>query len=529
MPPVELTNSASQNIPISLVLRSPFNRKPQVSDDFVANIRQFGVLQPVLVRPVELGLDRVNQLPQSAHVEIGSTVYELVAGERRWLASKKNGLPSIPAVIRSLTNVQVMEIQIAENDQREDYSVMDRSEAYARLRNEYMLAHKSDKGWTEEKCMDLIASNCKNDKIKGRTVQQIIALKKLTPDCQAALRKDEIEASHGYELCRRSPEDQAELLLWLRQLTHHLLGDIPSVRRLKLEIRKMDELREAEKRRQPLFTPPQPGTSTTPVPTVDDQLYAKALEVVREAKLHRMNDPLFLERNLKIEPASAHQLFVRLEKEGIVTPRDSHSERSYIFPKPQPSPQTSALSHGIDNRSAPPMPTLTPAARAKIAEQEKKRIEANRAREEKEAQTREIEKQARFTAMYAVAKKAKLDRDLIDLITIDVLVNSDDEISRFAQRTFGWPKARSGSYSPAEIEKIALARVPKLKSGEIASLLVVGILNEEMYFHRLKDGCKRLEAMARKNNVNLGKIRKDLAAAAKLKAKSQKPKAGVRA
>jgi ParB/RepB/Spo0J family partition protein len=480
MPPVELTNSASQNIPISLVLRSPFNRKPEVSDDFVANIRQFGVLQPVLVRPVELGLDRINELPQSAHVEIGSTVYELVAGERRWLASKKNGLPSIPAVIRSLTNVQVMEIQIAENDQREDYSFMDRSEAYARLRNEYMLAHKNEKGWTEEKCMDLIASNCQNDKIKGRTVQQIIALRKLTLDCQAALRKGEMDPSHGYELCRRPPEDQAELLLWLRQQTHHSQGDIPSVRRLKLEIRRMDELREAEKRRQPLFTPPQPGTSTTRVPTVAE---------VAQTSAARGG-----------VPDETKQLIHRLHT-NMLTPED-------------------------EKKIQPPKPP-TQAQLKKQAEAEAKEQERRRKAERQAMRNDRIDRKAQGLLFAAFASKLRINSSFLTHAVPDLLFSSIDNNvyegfqvdPAFGQHTLGWPAPLDGNeYSVEEICDLTKKHTRKFTPGVLAAIIATIHMtpraSQKMakYFgidakklrKQAEDSIQEQERLARKPKVRLG-------------------------
>jgi ParB/RepB/Spo0J family partition protein len=542
MPPLD-SNSASQNIPVSLILRSPFNRKPEVSDDFVANVRQFGVLQPVLVRPVKLGLDRINDLPQSARVEIGKSVYELVAGERRWLASKKNGLSSIPAVIRNLTNAQVMEIQIAENDQREDYSFMDRSEAYARLRNEYMLAHKGEKGWTEEKCMDLIASNCQNDKIKGRTVQQIIALGKLTMECQVALRKGEIEASHGYELCRRPAEEQGKLLLWIRQQTHHSQGDIPSVRRLKLEIRNLEIAAEEARRQETLFKPPQPGTSTTKVPTVDDQLYAKALEVVREAKLHRMNDPLFLERNLKILPAAAHQLFVRLEKEGIVTPRNGLSERSYIFPK-KPADcdhmggapaQTSAPDffrkdgkvgdEKLYGGAKPPTEAQLKKEADRAANESR---EFNRRQDEHERNER-IEKEYRGLFFAALAKKTQINSRLLTHVVPTMIFEiweNELPIEAFAQEVLLWPAPKDAhAYSYAEVQKYSVKHTRKFTGGLLAAMILTLYMNEA-----------ETEKIARYMGVDPKKLRWKAAMAVKkedeqekLKAKGQKPKAGVKA
>jgi ParB family chromosome partitioning protein len=90
VPPLD-HNSASQNIPVGLIVRSPFNREATVDDDFVDDIRINGVIHPVIVRTITASISIINQLPQHASVKIGGTAFELVAGERRWLASRRAG------------------------------------------------------------------------------------------------------------------------------------------------------------------------------------------------------------------------------------------------------------------------------------------------------------------------------------------------------------------------------------------------------------------------------------------------------
>ena len=82
------------------------------------NIRQHGVLQPVLLR----------QLPEG---EAGT--YELVAGTRRYRASKLAKRESIPASVRELTDAQALELQVIENVQRVDVHPLDEAQGYAAL------------------------------------------------------------------------------------------------------------------------------------------------------------------------------------------------------------------------------------------------------------------------------------------------------------------------------------------------------------------------------------------------------------
>lgn len=88
-------------------------------EELAASIRDHGVLQPIIVRPLE---DPAR-----------SERYELVAGERRLLAAKIVGHASIPAVVRQLTDEEVLEVQLIENLQRADLHPMEEAEGYAQL------------------------------------------------------------------------------------------------------------------------------------------------------------------------------------------------------------------------------------------------------------------------------------------------------------------------------------------------------------------------------------------------------------
>lgn len=88
------------------------------------SIAQHGVLQPLLVRPV------------------GTDFYQIVAGERRWRASRMAGLQEVPVVIRELTDNEVMEIALIENLQREDLSAVEEAQGYRSLMETYNMTQE---------------------------------------------------------------------------------------------------------------------------------------------------------------------------------------------------------------------------------------------------------------------------------------------------------------------------------------------------------------------------------------------------
>lgn len=113
---------------------------PEALNDLIASIREHGVLQPILVRPLDRG-----------H-------YEIVAGERRWRAVTALALAMIPAIIEEMSDEQAIEIAVIENLQREDLSPLDEAAIFARMTTELgysirKLAEKlgKDKGYIENR------------------------------------------------------------------------------------------------------------------------------------------------------------------------------------------------------------------------------------------------------------------------------------------------------------------------------------------------------------------------------------------
>ena len=91
------------------------------------SIRKNGIIQPIAVRPSKSDPGR----------------YEIVAGERRWLAAQKAGLHEIPVTVLDLSDVESLEVAIVENIQRDDLNPIEEARGYKRLNEEFKYDHES--------------------------------------------------------------------------------------------------------------------------------------------------------------------------------------------------------------------------------------------------------------------------------------------------------------------------------------------------------------------------------------------------
>src|SRR5215471_2311109 len=157
-----------QEISLELIDSNPYQTRRRIKEDslheLAESIRSSGVVQPVVLRPAANGR------------------FQLVAGERRWLASKLAGKRAIPAVVRQISNEQAMEITIIENLQREDLNPMEQARAFERLSREFNL--------TQEQ----IASRTGKDRA---SIANFIRLLKLPEAIQEALESGQLTFGHG--------------------------------------------------------------------------------------------------------------------------------------------------------------------------------------------------------------------------------------------------------------------------------------------------------------------------------------------
>jgi ParB family transcriptional regulator, chromosome partitioning protein len=135
-PTPEIDAGKPREIPLDLIDHNPFQTRSAVNEELLAelaaSIAANGVVQPVLVRPLAGGR------------------FQLIAGERRWRASRIAGKATVPAILRQVSDEQAMEITIVENLQRADLNPMEQARAFERLSREFhmtqeQMAHRTGK------------------------------------------------------------------------------------------------------------------------------------------------------------------------------------------------------------------------------------------------------------------------------------------------------------------------------------------------------------------------------------------------
>ena len=144
-------------------------------DDLAASIREHGVMQPILVRPIDGGR------------------FEIVAGERRWRAAKRAGLSEVPALVKAVPDQSALALALIENIQREDLNPLEQANGLHRLIDEFGLTH------------DAAA------KAVGRSrsaVTNLLRLRELAKPVQAYLLRGQLDMGHARALLALSAAQQ---------------------------------------------------------------------------------------------------------------------------------------------------------------------------------------------------------------------------------------------------------------------------------------------------------------------------------
>ncbi|HHV18127.1 MAG TPA: ParB/RepB/Spo0J family partition protein [Thermoanaerobacterales bacterium] len=175
------------------------------------SMKQHGILQPIILR------------------KKGST-YELVAGERRWRAAAKAGIEKIPAIVKELSNADVMEIALIENLQREDLNPMEEAAAYKTLMNEF--------GLTQEELSKRVG--------KSRSlIANTVRLLNLDKEIQDLVFQDKLTAGHARALL--SIQEKKERLKLAKKISEESL----SVRQTEQIVKKISDEKKKNKIKKP--------------------------------------------------------------------------------------------------------------------------------------------------------------------------------------------------------------------------------------------------------------------------------------
>ena len=118
-------------VSISDLSRNPFqprvNFREEKLEELANSIKKNGIIQPIAVRPSKMN----------------NRKYEIVAGERRWIAAQRAGLHEIPVTVLDLSDVESLEVAIVENIQRDDLNPIEEARGYKRLHDEFKYDHES--------------------------------------------------------------------------------------------------------------------------------------------------------------------------------------------------------------------------------------------------------------------------------------------------------------------------------------------------------------------------------------------------
>ena len=130
-PQTTTKNSETKRVSISDLARNPYQPRESFNqfklEELSNSIKKNGIIQPIAVRPKKS--------------EAGK--YEIVAGERRWLAAQKAGLHDIPVNVLDLSDVESLEVAIVENIQRDDLNPVEEAKGYKRLSEEFNYDHEN--------------------------------------------------------------------------------------------------------------------------------------------------------------------------------------------------------------------------------------------------------------------------------------------------------------------------------------------------------------------------------------------------
>jgi ParB family chromosome partitioning protein len=172
-------------------------------EQLMYSIKEHGVLQPLVL------------------VERSTGSYEIVAGERRFRAAKKAGLSKVPAIVRTVTDLQQLEIALVENIQREDLSPIDQAVSIKRLHEDFSQSY-------EKIALKLGKAHS--------TIQNLVRLLGLPAPLQQALKDGSISEGHARSLLALNSEPDVQNVLF-----QHIVRSHWSVRKAELFVKSHKE------------------------------------------------------------------------------------------------------------------------------------------------------------------------------------------------------------------------------------------------------------------------------------------------
>ncbi len=194
--------SAFREVPVSSVTPNPYQPRRHFDEEALASlsasIRELGVLQPLLVRMLETG------------------EYQLIAGERRWRAAKRAGLPTVPVIVKDIDDLASLEQAVVENLHRRDLNPLEEAAAYQQLLDDFSMTH------------DQLATRVGKSRA---SITNTLRLFQLPATIQRFVAENQISAGHARTLLSTPDRDFQE------KLAQRIVSEGLSVRAVEEEIR----------------------------------------------------------------------------------------------------------------------------------------------------------------------------------------------------------------------------------------------------------------------------------------------------
>ncbi len=153
--------------------------RPESLEELADSIKAQGVVQPIVVRPIDGAMDGVMDRAQT------EVRYEIIAGERRWRAAQMAGLTEIPAVIRRIPDEAAIAVALIENIQRENLNALEEARALDRLIREFKMTHQD--------AADAVGRS-------RAAVSNLLRLLDLPPELAELVEKRQLEMGHARAL-----------------------------------------------------------------------------------------------------------------------------------------------------------------------------------------------------------------------------------------------------------------------------------------------------------------------------------------
>jgi ParB family transcriptional regulator, chromosome partitioning protein len=471
--------SAMQNIPLTLIQESKTNPRRQFDElklaELADNIRQHGVLQPVLVRPLPDG-------------EAGR--YELVAGARRFRASQLAKQETIPACVRELADTACLELQLIENLQRADVHELDEARGYATL------IQLQPETYTVETLAEKIGRSEKYVYARLRLMQLIQAV-------QEAFYIGRLTVAHAFEIARLEPNDQSRALQECfpnHKTAAAILKDgkaeAVTVRQLRAWVEQEIHLDLANAPFDPqdeTLLPPAGNCAKCPKRTGNNPLLfpeVRQKSICTDPTCYRMKVEALVQIRMKpLEAAGEKPLRVSQAPAWQIKNRNSDVlyEGQFRTVKKGECPQTKSAVI-IDGTEAGTVLHLCRDEQCKVHARVT-RYEANpkeRAARAKELLAERVEKLTRVRILSAIRKKlpAALSRPDFEMAVLDYFERLGHDNHRRLCRIYSWEEKKtkaSWGGSTVDYKTIAGKAVREMSTRDMQHFLVVCALASDLY------------------------------------------------